>query len=1024
MRIFKILRVLVFIALGLVGLYAAIGFLGVPWAVKKYGVPEVSKVLGRPVMLRDMTFDPFAFNLKLEGFEVRDSDGSPLVGFEQLFVNFEATSLLSDAYRFDIIRLSLPFGLVKILKDGRFNLTELANQGKPEEPSDPEEEPPTKIPADEKPFLVDIGLLSIEQGALEFRDESKTPTFIADIVPLQITLRNFSTRPGNQNSYFVAAELGEGERVQWQGNVSLAPLRSQGQVEISSLSAESLWQYVQDQFRFEISQGLLDLQVAYDVDMAKEPVGVVLSKGTMTLRNFALREKGQTDELIVVPSFSIRGIEADVGARQVSIDSIQSRGTEVQGWINPDGIVNYQNLFASQEDTGTPDEGESSLSQNTDSEGPPWSATIKNISLEEYAVRFEDRQPSKRVPLNIKGFGLQVQNVTTDLHKPVALELGLTFNQSGKLTLSGQVTPDPPSGDLKVALSGVSFAPFQPYLEPSVQFQLVRGALGVKGRTTFAAKPGKETMVGFSGDVTIDDLALVDPAVSEEFLKWEHLAFQGMDVKSQPPRVSLKELVVTLPFAKVVQSAEGTLNVSRLFSPAESQTVSSKDQGEAQHGESLPPADKKSSSSPLITINTVRIQNAGVDFTDEAIDPHVVTGIQNLTGTIQGLSSKELSKADVSLEGRVDDVATLKIQGQVNPLQEDLYTDLKVVFQNLDLTTVAPYAGKYIGYPIAKGKLSLELDYRVSQKILIGENKVQIEQLTLGDATGSPDAPSLPVPLALALLKDREGRIDIDLPVRGDLNDPEFSYGQLVLQTLVNLITKAATSPFSLVGGLLGGSGEDLSFVLFPIGQAILPEREIEKLSTLAKALAQRPGLRLEITGGVESIKDSLALSTVKLNKQIKQLGEEELSAPGQAESSSETGVKLSSTDQERLLKKLYIERFGQELTKGPSVENSEPTGQSVSEESSEGIESVGPPQPATKDKGLSAEEMRLQLLNTIQVTEDELRLLGQDRARSIRDYLVSQEDIPEEQIFLVEANLVSEAEGERIRTRLTLTTQ
>ena len=333
MRVFKVLRILVFIALGLIALYACIGFLGVPWAVKKYGVPELSKILHHPVILRNIAFDPFAFKLKIEGFEIQEADGSPLVGFEQLFVKFDATSILADAYRFDIIRLSLPFGLVKILEDGRLNLSELGNRFF--EPSVPEAEELASDSSDGKPFLVDIGLLSIEQGAVEFRDESKPTPFVVDIVPIQIKLRNFSTRPGNQNSYFVAAELEEGERLQWQGNVSLDPIRSQGHVEITGLRSESIWKYVQDLFRFEITQGLLDFEMAYDVDMGQEPMGVVLDKGTITLRNFAIREKGQLDELIVVPSFSIRGIEANVGTRQVSVDSIQSRGTEVRGWINP-----------------------------------------------------------------------------------------------------------------------------------------------------------------------------------------------------------------------------------------------------------------------------------------------------------------------------------------------------------------------------------------------------------------------------------------------------------------------------------------------------------------------------------------------------------------------------------------------------------------------------------------------------------------------------------------------------------------
>jgi hypothetical protein len=382
-----------------------------------------------------------------------------------------------------------------------------------------------------------------------------------------------------------------------------------------------------------------------------------------------------------------------------------------------------------------------------------------------------------------------------------------------------------------------------------------------------------------------------------------------------------------------------------------------------------------------------------------------------------------LSKADVSFEGRVDNVATLKIQGKVNPLQDDLYTDLTLVVQNLDLTTVSPYAGKFLGYPITKGKLSIDLDYSVSENFLIGENKVYIDHLTLGDATDSSDAPSLPVPLALALLKDRDGRIDIDLPVRGDLNNPEFSYGQLVLQTLVNLITKAATSPFTMIGGLLGGSGEDLAVVQFPVGQAALAEGQIEKLSTLALALSQRPGLRLEITGGAELTKDGRSMAEVKLEDQLKEIQHQETVAPDQTKSESSTEVTLSSTDRDRLVKKLYVEKFGQDLGKRRSAVGEQSGGEGdtfVDSHSDE--EASGSQSSPSKKHILSLEEMRQRLLETIRITEDELRRLAQERARSIRDYLVNQENISEGRIFLVEANLAFESDGDTIITNLTLT--
>jgi len=1032
MRLGKFLRVSVLLVLGLVGVYAGVGFLGVPWAAKHYGVPELSKVLGRPIFLNEVAFDPFAFTLKVEGFEIQEVDGSPMVGFGQLFVDFEFTSVLDEAYRFENIRVSLPFGLIKIQEDGRLNLAALGGQdGGAASSSSENQQPDGGQPAEEPLPFVDIGLLAIEQGTVEFRDETKSPPYIADIVPIQMTVRDFSTRPGNQNSYRIAAEMGEGERLEWQGHVFLDPLRSHGQVDIGGLRAGTLWQYVQDMFRFEIFQGLLDLHVDYDLNMSHDPIGLVLKNGTLTLRNFALREKGQSDALMVVPSFSIRGIEADMNARQVFVETVQSRGTEVRGWMDQNGLLNYQTLFASDEDSPKAEDVDSTPSASPTRSDPPWSGTIQKIVFDEYEIRFEDRQPETPVPFHIEGFSLQAQNVTTDLKKAIALELGFTVNQSGKIAIGGNITPDPLMGTLKVGVSQFAFPPFQPYLEPLVQFHVERGALSVQGHTRFETPTGKEPNVQFSGDLSVDDFALVDVEASQEFLKWEQLALQGLSVESQPTKVNVREIGLKLPYAKMVRGEDGTFNVSRLFSPPNGEGRPSDSEGlpqeEPGNDHEAITSEKESETGkppPVITIDTVSIANGTIDFLDQAIDPHVVTGIQNLTGSIQGLSSQELSKADVSLNGRVDDVATLKIQGKINPLQKDLYTDIALAFQNLDLTTASPYSGKYLGYPITKGKLTLDLDYSVSEHILIGENQVHIDQLTLGDATDSPEAPSLPVPLALALLKDRKGQIDIDLPVRGDLNNPEFSYGQLVFQALVNLITKAATSPFSMIGGLLGGDGDDLAVVKFSPGQSTLLESEKEKLANLASALSQRPALRLEITGGAESTKDGLILAEGKLEDQLQRLWQEELTATGQTEPASVTKNGLTPTDRKRLLTKLYEQKFGQNLVEeegGAEGPSSSPEALATPGKG----ESPGGSQPSMKQKKVpSLDEMRQRLVESISITEDELRLLAQERARHIRDFLVSQNQIPEERVFLVEVNLDAKSEENLIFTNLTLTAQ
>ncbi len=354
----------------------------------------------------------------------------------------------------------------------------------------------------------------------------------------------------------------------------------------------------------------------------------------------------------------------------------------------------------------------------------------------------------------------------------------------------------------------------------------------------------------------VSDLALKDPTQTKPFLKWDTLGLKQLDLQVEPTSVNLQEIELVNSAIVVSIDADGGMNLKRLFSPPGSVS-----QEEALPGEKTSEAESHGNSPTPVKIGSVTITNLLARFADLSVTPNVVTQIEGLTGTIKGLSSDQLAKADVALEGTVDKYAPFNIKGQINPLSEDAYTDLTCSFKNLDLPTVSPYSGKYAGYPINKGKLSLELGYKISEKTLVGENKVLIDQITMGERVESPDATSLPIPLALALLKDRKGQIDIDLPVRGNLNDPDFSYGGVIWNALGNLLTKIVTSPFAVVGSLLGGSGEDLQYITFPAGNAQLSSAEQEKLKALGKALDDRPALRLEIAGAADPQIDRQALA-------------------------------------------------------------------------------------------------------------------------------------------------------------------
>jgi outer membrane protein OmpA-like peptidoglycan-associated protein len=390
-----------------------------------------------------------------------------------------------------------------------------------------------------------------------------------------------------------------------------------------------------------------------------------------------------------------------------------------------------------------------------------------------------------------------------------------------------------------------------------------------------------------------------------------------------------------------------------------------------------------------ITIDTVRIENGVLDFSDLFIKPKFDADAKNLRGSVKGLSSKPSARADVLLEGEVSKYSPVKISGQINPLSEEKYADLAMSFKNFDLTTTSPYSGKFAGYKIAKGKLSLNLKYKVSGDDFSGENGIVVEQLTLGERVESPDATELPVSLAIALLKDSNGNIELDVPVEGDLNNPHFDYGKVVSDAMSKIITNIVSSPFAALGNLVGGSGAELNNIEFELGSATLGPEQIEKLDKLAEALSERPALLLKIEGTADEQKDGEALVEAELLAHLKRAKRQQLRRTGEPVPANAENISLSSADYRRYIKKLYVEKFKEKPETLLSAES-----KSSTEESS----------PTDSDAVVAAAKRRLVESMAVDVTE--LEVLAQKRATQIRNYLIQQEKISDERVVAVRTNL------------------
>ncbi|HEX5551548.1 MAG TPA: DUF748 domain-containing protein [Nitrospira sp.] len=963
-------------ALTLLLVYTLAGFFLVPYIIKTKVLPAVSDQLRHPMTVKDVEFNPFVLSLKMTEFEIQEQDTTPLIGFQEFFINFQTRSLFRRAYVFKEIRFSVPYVSVKVAQDGHVNLADLAPPEESTASSTPPQnaDPSTVLPA------IEIGHFEIAQGIVEFRDASKPKMVSIDVVPINLTLNNFHTKPGGDNTYAFSAELGKDEILDWKGTVSLDPIASNGTLSLSGVKIATLFQYVRDRFHFDIPEGIIRAEGKYQF-AAGSPIELEVSDTLLHFTDIGLVEKGDSRPVIALHTLFLDGIHADLRKRKLEIESLTLNKAQHRLWRNPDGTLNVPALLM-------PVDLQSADVKSAANEGAPaagsglnWTVSLKEASITNHNIEFEDQSLNFPAKIKISNLSVKTHDVVFPFKGPIPVTIEHRLNDTGTVAAEGQITMQPLRADVTLALKDIAIQPFEPYIGQFARIAVDSGAIDMDGTVRYAAEHPKGPLMAFEGNLGVKTLSIADRDEGAPVASWKQVGLRGIALTLDPTSVTIDEVSINQPTVHLVIDRDGTLNIKKLLPPPE-----------APH--TPPPAERpavqpKNGPPPSIAIKTVKVLRGTATFDDQSISPGVQAGLYDLTGTVKGLSSKQVARAEVDLSGKIDKVAPLKIAGTINPLTENAFTDLTIKFDNVDLTTATPYSGKYAGYPIRKGKLFLDLAYKVSKRQLEAENKVAVDQLTFGEKTDSPDATSLPVPLAVALLKDRQGRIDIDLPIRGDLNDPDFKYGKAVWATLGNLLTKMVASPFSLMGKLVpgGGDGEELQHLTFEPGSAAIAPSELKKIDALMKGLEERPGLRLEITGTADLIRDRQAMALQKLHELLRSRWRQETGGPAEAD--------LPVSAEGRLITQLFDQL--------PRQETSEST----------------PPDAAFKPPTM--EEMRRQLVESIRVDDDALRALARTRAEQVQTQMVGDGKLPEERVFLTDVDLTT-SNHDKVESRLNIT--
>ena len=862
------------------------------------------------------------------------------------------------------------------LKNGDFDLLKLF-------PSPPPKEEPVKQEKgkeEEKNWIVTLGRLSVDQYTVKMGDLSLSQPTALTGEKITLLGENISTAKNTSGKLSLSLQLDQTGTLSTKNTIVIDPLKIQGSIEVKHLLLKKYAPYYQDSILFDIDEGDLDVSTNYQYNKKDKNSEASLSGLSISLKNLKLKKSNEQKGFLNIPILTIQNSGLDLNKKEISVGDFSTQNGAVLIRRLKDGKLNLQTLFPE------PSQKEEKLTQeNVEKAEKPWVVRLGKISVEGYQIKGEDQTPAEPVTMMIDEIHLKANNLSTAEEQKGAASLALRLNQKGTFSTEGVIGINPISANFKMSLKDIEVKPFQPYFTDKVKITVTDGALSTTGNLTLGFSDKKELKATYSGEASLNHFASIDKLNAEDVLKMESLAFDDIHFDSNPFSMDVKGIALSNFYARVLIHPDGKLNLQEILAKEEANK-------EAPSEKETPPPEKKGAEPAKekeppknIKIGNITLQGGTIDFSDRSVKPDYSAKLTEIGGRISGLSSEETTMADVELRGKLGDYAPLEITGKINPLKEDLYVDIKARFKDMELSPTTPYAAKYVGYTVEKGKLSFDLKYLIVKKKLESQNYIFLDQLTLGEKVESPHATKLPVKLAIALLRDRNGEVKLDIPVTGSLDDPKFSVWGIILKIIVNLLAKAATSPFALLGAIFGG-GEELSYLEFDYGTTAIGEANTKKIDTMVKALSDRPALKLDIEGHVDLERDREGLKQLFFQRKLKAQKLKELVKKGTPAVPVDE-IKIEKQEYEKYLKMAYKDE------KFPKPRN---------------ILGIA--------KDLPVPEMEKLMLTHIEIKESDLRSLVSQRAMIVKDAILKTGKIESERIFIIEPKSLAPEKKEKLK--------
>ncbi len=970
-------------------LYALLGFFLLPYLASNYLREYVNDRLDRELAVENLRFNPFTFKVEAEGLGLEEKKGPSLLTVGSFSADFDLfSSLWQQAWTFGNISISHPILRIVVKKSGRSNIAELFKDLQPDEKKQTEAAD-TSLPS----ILVEQ--VDLDGGKVNFVDRRTSPPAEVHFKSVALNLEELTTLPDRTGDYLVSGRTKLGELLKWRGNFSLNPLSSKGSLRMENVKAATVWEFLKDRISSAAPTGEVTLTSDYQVDLEGPQSVLALSNLDFDASHLSISLPGKSEPIVSLAEVAGRQGRLQWNERTFRLESLLVKGGQVEAKVDENGLADWQKLLpdgqkataaASDKQRGT-GRGSAPI-QNPPTE---WSGVLQSFKLKNFQMHLTDLTTEPSAALTLSSLELTLEGLATNPASPVNFDLQATVTRGGTISASGTAKPWRTAADGTIQVKDFSLLPLQPYLSQRAHLTLESGNIAVSGEFSYSGTNDNNSL-SYRGEGNISSFKARGPEEDQPSWGWDSLSCPEIHLSLSPDLLDLGAVDLVGLQGRVVIYQDGKWNLSKIM-------VGDKTDGEEK--------SQSPQSAFKVTVDRVRLKQGSMEFSDLSLSPNFDVLIHELEGGVTGISSVPETLAKFELQGKVDNHGMVKIKGKSDFFNPTDTTAVTMDFRNIEMTQLTPYSVHFAGYRIASGKLYLDLGYSIQNGRMEGTNEIVAKKLKLGERVESPTALDLPIELAIALLKDANGTIDIALPISGNLKNPKFDMGAVMGKALSNFIVKIVTKPFTWLASLAGSNRRDLETVSFDPGRSSLLPPEEEKLDDLSQALADRPQLRLKIQGGYDREADMRALKAIQANRKL-------ASEKGQTpQPEGDLGpIVFHDPETQKALEAIFLQYFSRDKLSElrEAFEDKLPSGKNTTGKKD------GPAAWAGFYHNLYD-----RIEERMEIPENRLPALGRERADAVRRFLVGTQDVDPKRIEVLDPVQTKKKSGKEVASKLTL---